>query len=219
MTMRGFHNELPARFAIIECPQLRVNDDRAAHDALTECAHGYRDAHSPDGTGAPGAVPGADAARTIFRALGLDPTKRRPSSESLLRRALRDMEQPHVNNVVDALNLVSLRALLPLGLYDAARIDGEVTARVGRDGEAYDALTGASLALAGRPLLADAEGPFGTPITDSVRTSITADTTSCAVYLYAPLDSDAGELRGHAEFAATCLREFCDGAACVIGEG
>ena len=217
--MRGFHNELPARFAVIECPQLRVTDDRAAHDALTACAHAYRDDHSPDGTGAPGAVPGADAARTIFRALGLDPTKRRPSSESLLRRALRDMEQPHVNNVVDALNLVSLRTLLPLGLYDAARIGGDVTARVGRDGESYDALTGKPLALAGRPLLADAQGPFGTPITDSVRTSITPATTSAAVYLYAPLDADEGQLRDHAEFAAACLRDYCDGAACAIAVG
>ena len=217
--MRGFRNELPARFAVIDCPSVRVTSDRAAHDALQACAQTYHDTYSPDGGGAPGAVPGADAARTIFRALGLDPTKRRPSSESLLRRALRGMEQPHVNNVVDALNLVSLRTLLPLGLYDTAALQGDVVARVGVEGEAYDALTGSSLALTGRPLLADGVGPFGTPITDSVRTAITSDTTACVVYLYAPESIDVAELQTHAAFAETCLRDFCDGAACTISPG
>ena len=69
-----------------------------------------------------GEVPGAADARDLYKSLGLDPTKTRPSNEALLRRVLKGEALYRVNTLVDALNLASLRQQLPFGLYDAARL-------------------------------------------------------------------------------------------------
>ena len=58
----------------------------------------------------------AAAVRTMYRKVGLDPTKRRPSSEALLRRVLRGEPLPRVNTLVDVCNWCSVELQLPYGL-------------------------------------------------------------------------------------------------------
>ena len=53
-------------------------------------------------------VPGPRT-RGLYKALGIDPTKTRPSNEALLRRALKGESLYRINTLVDALNLSSLR--------------------------------------------------------------------------------------------------------------
>ena len=50
-------------------------------------------------------VPGAADARGLYKDLGLDPTKVRPSNEALLRRVPKGEALYTVNTLVDALNL------------------------------------------------------------------------------------------------------------------
>ena len=76
-------------------------------------------------------MPGAADARTLYKALGLDPTKTRPSNEALLRRALKGKSLYRISTLVDALNLSSLREQLPFGLYDLDHVDPPVTLRKG----------------------------------------------------------------------------------------
>jgi DNA/RNA-binding domain of Phe-tRNA-synthetase-like protein len=59
------------------------------------------------------------AVRTMYKRVGLDPTKTRPSSEALLRRVRRGDELPRINSLVDVVNWCSLESQLPFGLYDA----------------------------------------------------------------------------------------------------
>src|SRR5262249_58124616 len=73
--------------------------------------------------------------RTMYKRVGLDPTKRRPSSEALLRRVRKGEPLPRINTMVDVCNWCSLEFQLPYGLYDAAHIDGDrVELRLGREG-------------------------------------------------------------------------------------
>src|SRR5712692_5307237 len=88
----------------------------------------------------PGEMPGLQPARELYRRTGEDPTKLRPSSEALLRRVLRGGALSRINSLVDTCNLCSLEFLLPIGLYDADRILGPVTGRLGVEGEGYDSL-------------------------------------------------------------------------------
>ena len=74
------------------------------------------------------------AVRTMYKRVGLDPTKTRPSSEALLRRVRRGDSLPRINSMVDVCNWCSLEFQLPYGLYDASRIEGDVELRIGRDG-------------------------------------------------------------------------------------
>jgi DNA/RNA-binding domain of Phe-tRNA-synthetase-like protein len=60
--------------------------------------------------------------RAIFHRAGLDPTRYRPSSESLLRRAVKGKGLYFINSVVDLVNYFSLKTLYPIGLYDADRV-------------------------------------------------------------------------------------------------
>ena len=56
--------------------------------------------------------------RAMYKRLGLDPTKVRPSSEALLRRVRKGDPLPRVNSLVDICNWCSVETQLPFGLYD-----------------------------------------------------------------------------------------------------
>jgi DNA/RNA-binding domain of Phe-tRNA-synthetase-like protein len=134
------------------------------------------------------------AARALYRRVGLDPTKTRPSSEALLRRVRRGEPLPRVNSVVDVCNWCSLEFQLPYGLYDADRIRGDVELRLGRPGEAYAGIRKDTVHLAHRLTMADADGPFGNPTSDSARTMATPATRRILVVIFAPRDAEPGRL-------------------------
>src|SRR6185369_14670903 len=50
--------------------------------------------------------------RTMYKKVGIDPTKRRPSSEALLRRVLKGDPLPRVNSMVDVCNWCSFESQL-----------------------------------------------------------------------------------------------------------
>lgn len=128
----------------------------------------------------------AGAVRGMYRRLGIDPTKTRPSSEALLRRVRRGDPFPRVNSLVDVCNWCSLELRLPYGLYDLGRIDGAVELRRGRAGEQYEGIRKDVVHLEDRPALVDARGPFGNPTSDSARTRITPATSRALVVIFAP---------------------------------
>lgn len=154
---------------------------------------------------APAEIPGLAAARELYRAFGIDPTRTRPSSEALLRRMLQGKGLPRISNAVDLCNLLALRYLLPIGLYDAALVAPPVRLRRGRPGESYPGIRKEDVRLEGRPVLADADGPFGNPSSDSLRTSVTGATRSLVMVIFAPANYAAGRLREHVEDARLAI--------------
>jgi DNA/RNA-binding domain of Phe-tRNA-synthetase-like protein len=126
------------------------------------------------------------AVRTMYKKVGLDPTKTRPSSEALLRRVRKGDALPRINSAVDIVNWCSLEFQLPYGLYDSAKISGAVTMRRGFDGENYAGIRKDDVNVGGRITVADDTGPFGNPTSDSARTMVTPETTELLVVIYAP---------------------------------
>jgi len=156
--------------------------------------------------GAPEALREALApARRLYRAFGVEPTKRRPSSEALIRRVLKGKGLYRINTLVDVCNWCSMEFALPVGLYDTDRIKGNVVCRVGREGEGYAGIRKDWVNVAGRITLADSQGPFGNPSSDSLRTSVDLGTRSVLFVLFAPADCPAAELEAHLERAADRL--------------
>lgn len=135
-------------------------------------------------------APPADVAsvRTMYKKVGLDPTKTRPSNEALLRRVRRGDTIPRINSAVDIVNWCSLEFQLPYGLYDSAKIDGDVMMRLGTEGEKYAGIRKDDVNVGGRITVADAIGAFGNPTSDSARTMVTPGTTELLVIVYAPVD-------------------------------
>jgi len=134
------------------------------------------------------------AVRRMYKRVGLDPTKTRPSSEALLRRVRRGDELPRINSLVDIINWCSLESRLPFGLYDADRIEGLVRLRLGQPGEQYPGIRKEVVHVAGRLVLADDQGPFGNPTSDSARTMVTTATTRALVVVFAPADMNEAAL-------------------------
>jgi DNA/RNA-binding domain of Phe-tRNA-synthetase-like protein len=153
----------------------------------------------------PSEIEGLAPARRLYRAFGIDPTSTRPSSEALLRRILQGKPFPSVNSAVEVCNLCSASFLLPIGLYDAAKISGDVTLRQGDLGESYPGIRKDLVNVAGRPVLVDDVGPFGNPTSDSLRTCVTEATASLFMVIFAPADYVPAALRAHMDFAREAI--------------
>jgi DNA/RNA-binding domain of Phe-tRNA-synthetase-like protein len=134
------------------------------------------------------------AVRAMYKRVGLDPTKTRPSSEALLRRVRKGDPLPRINSLVDVCNWCSLEFQLPYGLYDASRIEGDIELRLGREGESYPGIRKDDVHVGGRLTLADRVGPFGNPTSDSARTMVTTSTVSAVVVVFAPAALEAARL-------------------------
>ena len=148
------------------------------------------------------------AVRTMYKRVGIDPTKRRPSSEALLRRVRKGEGVPRINSMVDVCNWCSLEFQLPYGLYDAAHIEGDVVLRLGVEGESYPGIRKDEVHVGGRITLADSRGPFGNPTSDSARTMVTPATTRALVVVFAPRELDQRRLGHVVEVTAQRMAEF-----------
>jgi len=158
-----------------------------------------------------GEFPGTEDARTLYKALGLDPTKTRPSNEAMLRRVLKGESLYRISTLVDALNLCSLREQLPFGLYDLDQLVPPIVLRKGGPGEGYEGIRKGFVNVEGRPVLVDARGPFGNPTSDSARTMIRLETRRTLVICYAPASCSTPRLEAVLDRTQATLARFCGG--------
>lgn len=196
----------------VQVDGVEVRDDGRAHRALEDCARSWNERAA--GLTA-GQVEGIAEARRLYRQFGVDPTRTRPSSEALLRRALRGQDLYRISNVVDVGNWVSLEYLLPLGLYDTGTLDpfeGErVIVRVGHEGEEYAGIRKGPVHVEGRLCVADRSGAFGSPTSDSLRSAITPASRSVAAIVFGPADLEESRLSAAGHALADRLVEYAGG--------
>jgi DNA/RNA-binding domain of Phe-tRNA-synthetase-like protein len=152
------------------------------------------------------------AVRAMYRRIGLDPTKTRPSSEALLRRVRKGDRLPRINTLVDICNWCSLEFQLPYGLYDSGALVPPLTLRLGADGESYAGIRKDAVNVAGRMTLADGMGPFGNPTSDSARTMVTETTTTVLAVIFAPAAIDPRRLAQILDETARRIVTFAGGA-------
>lgn len=151
------------------------------------------------------------AVRAMYRRIGIDPTKTRPSNEALLRRVRKGEPLPRVNALVDIINWCSVELQLPYGLYDLAHVSGNVTLRLGQVGEAYSGIRKEVVHVQGRLTLVDERGPFGNPTSDSARTMVTTSTTEALVVVYAPAEVETARLDAVLDLTAARIADVCGG--------
>jgi DNA/RNA-binding domain of Phe-tRNA-synthetase-like protein len=177
------NTELDIEFVALELHELEVTEPR--DDFELEVARATQAARS-------GAIGDISRARALYRRFGTDPTRVRPSSEALLRRLKKGEPLPRVNSLVDVANALSVQLQVPVGLYDMEKVKGgELTLRLGAEGESYAGIGKERVNVAGRLCVADAEGPCGNPSADSARTMITTSTERAAWIYFLPVDDEA----------------------------
>ena len=121
-------------------------------------------------------IPAIYVSRKAYKVCGKDPARYRLSAEALLRRVLKRNEIYQINNVVDLLNLVSISTGFSIGGYDADKIEGDIIFGIGENNETYSAIGRGELNIEFLPLFRDKIGAFGTPTSDSERTSVSFQT-------------------------------------------
>lgn len=121
--------------------------------------------------------PAIDAIRNAYKALGKEPNRYRPSSEALMRRAVKGLDLYRSLTCIDLINLVSLVSGHSIGGFDADKIEGSMlTLGAGREGEPYEGIGRGELNIAGMPVFRDTIGGIGTPTSDNERTKLSPDT-------------------------------------------
>jgi DNA/RNA-binding domain of Phe-tRNA-synthetase-like protein len=125
------------------------------------------------------------ALRVLFRAVGCDPTRYRPSSEALLRRLVKGAELPAIHALVDLNNCLSAEVGVPCCVMREGSFGSSLVFRAGRAGESYQSLRG-PFNLEAKPLLVDESGPVDAPITGSERVMVEASTERAWLVAYLP---------------------------------
>lgn len=152
------------------------------------------------------------AVRTMYKKVGIDPTKTRPSNEALLRRVRKGDTIPRINSAVDVVNWCSLEFQLPYGLYDFSKVSGPVTMRRGAEGEKYAGIRKDDVNVGGRITVADSIGAFGNPTSDSARTMVTPAATELLVIVYAPSEIQKSQLERVVAITSERLQEITGGS-------
>jgi len=153
-------------------------------------------------------IPAIQASRMAYKACGKDPARYRLSSEALLRRVVSGKGLYQINNVVDQLNLVSITTGFSIGGYDADKIKGDISFGIGKANEPYHGIGRGELNIEGLPVFRDDIGAFGTPTSDSERTSVTEKTKRFLMIII-----NFGGISGIEEAqhkAISFLEMFCD---------
>lgn len=134
--------------------------------------------------------PRTTTVRDLLRFGTYKPTGRgKPASEYLLNAA-REGRFPRINNLVDALNLVSLRYLLPISLLDLDKVGATAfVVRRGRAGESY-VFNAAGQTIEVADLLLTAALPadvaLANPVKDSMASKLGDGATRVLGVVYAP---------------------------------
>jgi DNA/RNA-binding domain of Phe-tRNA-synthetase-like protein len=199
--------ELPGvKLGVVEADSLRVAPaDEGLAQLMDEVCNRKRREHTVESIAE--AEP-TRAVRAMFHAWDIDPSKYRPSSEALLRRVVQGKGLYRVSNVVDIGNVGSIETGWPFGCYDRARIRAPIVFRHGTAGELYEGIGKRTWHLDGRPVLADPDGPFGSPISDSTRSMITEAARDVLIVIYAPAGAPDASLETAMSRLAERLAQF-----------
>lgn len=141
--------------------------------------------------------PGIQEWREVWKVFDANPSRYRSSIEALLRRIQKQNYLQPFNSAVDMNNFFSLQYKIPMGIYDTALIEKDITLTIGTSETTYEGLNGRLNHLTNLIVSSDNHGPFGSPYVDSKRTAVTENATSAIqIFFLAPSMSvdEASEL-------------------------
>lgn len=137
-------------------------------------------------------IPSIKNARDAYKKLGKDPSRYRLACESLFRRLVKGNGLYRVNNVVDAGNVLSIELAKSTAVLDYNKLQGDIHIRIGTNDDIYYGIGRGLINVSNIPLYVDEVSPFGSPTSDTERTSIDYNTTKILlmVICFDDLDKD-----------------------------
>lgn len=137
-------------------------------------------------------IPSIKNARDSYKKLGKDPSRYRLACESLFRRLVKGNGLYRVNNAVDAGNVLSIELAKSTAVLDYDKLQGDIYIRIGTGDDVYYGIGRGLINVTNIPLYVDEVSPFGSPTSDTERTSITFNTKKILlmVICFDDLDKD-----------------------------
>ena len=150
------------------------------------------------------------ATKEAYKKLGKDPSRYRPSAESLYRRIVKGNDLYQISTVVDILNLVSLITGYSIGGFDLDKIEGKITLGIGEPDEPYEGIGRGNLNIQDLPVYRDEKSAIGTPTSDHIRTSITLNTTKFLMVIN-DFSGNEADLKGAVDLSKNLLKNYAKG--------
>ena len=149
---------------------------------------------------------------------GMDPTKKRGSSEAVLRRVLQGENLWRISDLVDIANLASAYHKIPIGLIDASKIEGQLTLRRAKKGEIFFRIGGETIECRGREIvLADDIGIicYGYAIHDSERSKVTRESQEVLLLHYGTITATKEIMEAAVSFTTDMIKRW---VKCKVSE-
>ncbi|MRX74050.1 hypothetical protein GJU40_18160 [Bacillus lacus] len=153
--------------------------------------------------------------RSIFKALGADPNRYRPSQEAMYRRIAKQQFLSPIHSAADMNNFFSLQYTIPFGIYDCDKLEGDIILSSGSENDTYEALNGRTVSLKNIPVLSDSIGPFGSPYVDSKRSAVSLETVKCLQIAFLNPNQDPEDAKSMAESFSKMFSKIHGGSAAV----
>ena len=138
--------------------------------------------------------------RNLLRNGSYSPNGRaKPASEFLINTYITSGQFPSINPIVNINNYISIKSNLPASVFDLNKINGPIQLRLGIPNESYVFNNaGHEIKLTDLITLSDNNGPFGTPVKDSMRCKCFADCKNALGVIYCAKSLlDLSTLKGH----------------------
>lgn len=132
--------------------------------------------------------------RAVYKKLGKDPNRYRPSAESLGRRIINGKGIYRLTTLIDIINLISIKSGYSIGGFDNDKICGDsLLLDIGRQSDTFNAIGRGILNIEGLPVFRDKLGGIGTPTSDEERTKLTSETTNLLMLVNIYKEEDSPE--------------------------
>lgn len=152
-------------------------------------------------------IPLIKEARDGYKKLGKDPSRYRLACESLLRRIVKGNKLYRINNVVDCGNILSIDLFRSVCVCDLDEIKGDILIRRGLNSDIYEGIGRGIIDVSNIPLYCDDISPFGSPTSDTIRTSI-KDSTKRVLVMVICFESFSLDLM---EITTKLYEKYCFG--------
>lgn len=128
--------------------------------------------------------PGIAEWRKLWQTLGANPNQQPHAAEQLMKRIENQNYISPVHSAIDLNNFFSLQYEIPIGIYDFAKLQGDLEIALGDETVSYNGLDGESISLKNILYSKDSIGAFGSPFVDSTRAAVTDKTTEALQIFY-----------------------------------
>ena len=125
--------------------------------------------------------------RDGYKRLKKDPSHTRCAVESLVRRVIKKKEGTSgiyaLGDLIDLGNILSVKVLRSVCVVDLDKINNDIEIRIGKQNEVVDAINRDNINAENLIVYADDTGIFGSPTSDTLRTSVSDSTKSILVMI------------------------------------